>query len=285
MRLPLLTLSLVILVTLAAPQLAPFDPMSTSAGEAMQSPNTRNLLGTDLLGRDVLSRVLYGGQRTLSIAALATIIAVAPGLIVGLTAGTLGSYIDQGIMVFVNSLLAIPSLVFALVILTLLGQGTGQLAVATGVAQIASFAQVTRSATTAVRSATYVRAATALGATRMHSSVYHILPSIQPTLGSYAGVIFAYSIINSAALSFLGLGGDPGVPDWGTILADGRLAFRIAPWVAIAPGLMIMITVFAVNTLADRLAERHRLTDTFRGLLPEKHIGQLIRAIRNGRNS
>ena len=285
MRPSLLTLSLVILVTLAAPILAPFDPMSTNAGEALQSPNSQNPLGTDLLGRDVLSRVLYGGQRTLGVASLATMIAIVPGLITGLMAGTLGSYVDWGIMVVVNSLLAIPPLVIALVILTLLGQGASQLAIATGTAQIAVFAQVTRSATTAVRSAEYVQASRALGATRFHSTVRHILPNIRPTLNSYAGVVFAYSILNSAALSFLGLGGDPGVPDWGTILADGRLAFQIAPWVAIVPGLMIMITVMAVNTLADHLAEHHWFGGVWQNLPLDKHIGQLMRIIHNGGDS
>lgn len=285
MRLSLLSLSLVILVSLAASILAPFDPMSTTAGEAMQSPDSQNLLGTDLLGRDVLSRVLYGGQRTLQIAALATVIAIVPGLVAGLIAGTIGSYVDRGIMVVVNSLLAIPPLVIALVTLTLLGQGSGQLAIATGVAQIAVFAQVTRSATKAVCSAEYVQASHALGATRWHIMIHHVLLNIRPALYSYAGVVFAYSILNSAALSFLGLGGDPGVPDWGTILADGRLAFQIAPWVAIAPGVMIMITVMSVNSLADHLSERDWARKVRQSLFVEKHIDRLIRIIRNGRDS
>ena len=256
MRLSLLALTGIILFTMAAPLIAPFDPMSTTAGTAMQAPNGRNWLGTDLLGRDVFSRVLFGGQRTLWVAALATGIAVVPGLIIGLVAGSLGAIIDRIIMIVINSLLAIPPFVSALVILTLLGQGTGQLALATGGAQIAVFAQVTRSATVSVRSEEYIEAARALGGSRLHSIRFHILPNIRPTIYGYAGVVFAYSILNSAALSFLGLGGDPGVPDWGAILADGRMAFQIAPWVAIAPGLLIMVTVMAVNTLADQLASR-----------------------------
>jgi peptide/nickel transport system permease protein len=285
MRLSLLSLSLVILVSLAAPVLAPFDPMSTTAGEAMQSPDSQNLLGTDLLGRDVLSRVLFGGQRTLQIAALATVIAIVPGLVAGLIAGVIGSYVDRGIMVVVDSLLAIPPLVTALVTLTLLGQGPGQLAIATGIAQIAVFAQVTRSATKAVRSAEYVQASFALGATRLHVVIHHVVLSIRPTLNSYAGVVFAYSILNSAALSFLGLGGDPGVPDWGTILAEGRLAFQIAPWVAIVPGVMIMITVMSVNSLADHLSELDWLGGMWHSQSPENRIDRFIRIFHHGRDS
>jgi peptide/nickel transport system permease protein len=286
MRLALFTLTIIVALTLAAPLIAPYDPMSTTSGPPIQSPDANNWLGTDLLGRDVLSRVLFGGRRTLVIAALATIIATTPGLVIGLIAGISSHSVDRVIMVIINSMLAIPSLVIALVILTLLGQGTEQLALATGVAQVAVFAQVTRSATIAMRSEEYLNASRALGASKLHTTLHHILPNILPTLNSYAGVIFSYSIINSAALSFLGLGGDPGVPDWGAILADGRMAFQIAPWVAIVPGLLIMITVMAVNTLADYLATINYQFSATQGqaTLP-KHIRRLIRTIQNGKNT
>ena len=254
MRFALFTLILVLGMSLAAPIIAPYDPMRTTAGPALHPPNSEHLLGTDLLGRDVLSRVLYGGRRTLSIAGLATLTAVMMGLPPGLSAGMLGRRVDQIIMVVNNSMLAIPPLVIALVVLTLWGQGMIQLALATGIAQIPAFVQVTRSATIIVRSANYIEGAQAIGATRLYIAVNHISPNIRPTLLSYTGVTFAYTIINSAALSFLGLGGDPGVPDWGVIVAEGRQAFQAAPWIAIAPGLMIVITVMAVNTIADRLA-------------------------------
>ena len=251
MRLAVLILVVILLLTLAAPLIAPFDPMSTTAGPALQSPNSENLLGTDLLGRDVLSRVLYGGRRTLVVAAEATLIAVLPGLLIGVTAGTAGRRVNRFITVFINSWLAIPALIMALVVLTLLGSGVEQLAIAVGIAYIAVFAQVIRSATLSVRSAGYIEAAQALGATGRHIVIRHITPNVRPTLYSYTGVIFSYSILNSAALSFLGLGGDPSIPDWGTILADGRLTFQVTPWVAVAPGLLIVMTVMAVNRLAD----------------------------------
>ncbi len=254
MRFALFILILIFLVSLAAPVIAPFDPMRTTAGPALQSPDSEHLLGTDHLGRDVLSRLFYGGRRTLSMASLATLVAVTVGLPLGLSAGALGRRINQVVTVINNSMLAIPPLVIALVVLTLLGQGMVQLALATGIAQIPAFVQVTRSATITVRFANYVEGAQAIGATRLYIAVNHIFPNIKPTLLSYTGVTFAYTIINSAALSFLGLGGDPGVPDWGVIVAEGRLAFQTAPWVAIAPGLAIVITVMAVNTVADRLA-------------------------------
>ena len=258
MRLPLSLLAIIVMLTLTAPLIAPFDPMSTGAGPSMQSPNSEHLFGTDWLGRDVFSRMLYGGRRTLFVSSLATMISVVSGGIIGLSAGTLGSKADSIITVFINSLLAIPPLVIALITLTLLGQGTVQLALATGIAQIAIFAQMTRSAALAVSSAEFIESARAIGASRLHIIVYYILPNIKPTLLGYGGVIFAYSIINSAALSFLGLGGDTGEPDWGVILAESRMIFRTAPWVAVVSGLIIVITVISVNTIADHMASSER---------------------------
>ncbi len=254
MRTPLAVLLVVVTLALLAPALAPADPMQT--GEAqLQPPGGDHLLGTDLLGRDVLSRALYGGRRTLLIAVLATVFAVAPGALLGLVAGTLGGRLDALIVMLLNALLAFPSLVLALVVLTLLGAGLLPLAAATGMAQVASYARVTRSAVIGVRSMGYVEAAHAAGATRLHVVSNHILPNIRVTLLAYAGVVFSYSILNGAALTFLGLGGEPGTPDWGVILAEGRTAFRVAPWIGLAPGVAITITVWAVNRLADRLTD------------------------------
>jgi len=255
MRLPLgILLNIVILVFLA-PLIAPTDPMRTDPASQLQPPGEGHPLGTDLLGRDVLSRVLYGGQRTLVVAALATIIAVIPGIVLGLLAGTSGGRLDDVIGLLLNALLAFPSLILALVVLTLLKAGILPLALATGIAQVASYARVTRSAVIAVRGMGYVEAARAAGASDWHLTINHILPNIQTPLLAYMGVVFSYSILNSAALSFLGLGGEPGVPDWGVILAEGRTAFRAAPWIGIAPGLAITATVWAVNRLADQLTE------------------------------
>lgn len=247
---PLLILLGVVLLVVFAPVVVSADPMQTS-GVQLQPPGGDHLLGTDLLGRDVLSRALYGGRRTLIIATLATVFAVVPGTLLGLIAGTLRGKLDVIIVTLLNALLAFPALVLALVVLTLLGAGILPLAVATGMAQVASYGRVTRSAVIAVRSAGYVEAAHALGATRLQIMANHILPNIEMTLLAYAGVVFSYGILNGAALTFLGLGGEPGTPDWGVMLAEGRTAFRVAPWIGLVPGLAITATVWAVNRLAD----------------------------------
>jgi ABC-type dipeptide/oligopeptide/nickel transport system permease subunit len=250
MRVPLFVMMTVMLLVLLAPLVASYDPMQTSDAQ-LQPPGGDHLLGTDLLGRDVLSRALFGGRRTLLIAFLATMLAVASGTLLGLLAGTVGGKLDATILSLLNAMLAFPSLVLALVVLTLLGAGIVSLAVATGMAQVASYARVTRSAVIAVRSMGYVEVAHALGATRPHIMSNHILPNIGRTLLAYAGVVFSYTILNAAALTFLGLGGEPGIPDWGVMLAEGRTAFRVAPWIGLVPGLLITVTVWAVNRLAD----------------------------------
>lgn len=248
MRLLLLWLIVFVLV---APLIAPFDPMDADPPHQLQPPTLGHILGTDLLGRDVLSRALHGGRHTLLIAGAATLIALFPGVLLGLL-GVVG-WADRLVTIGINAVLAFPGLLLALLALTLLGQGALPLALATGIPQIAPCARVTRAALLAVRGQGYVEAAHGLGASRARLIVRHMLPNIMTTVLAYGGVIFAYAILNSAALSFLGLGGEPGIPDWGVMLYEGRQAFRTAPWIAAAPGLAITLTVVVVNRAADAL--------------------------------
>ena len=243
---------ILIIGVLFAPLLAPRDPMTTSSADALQPPSADYLFGTDFLGRDVLSRVLYGGQRTLVIAALATAVAVIPGALLGLLAGSAGRRVDDVLSAVMNALLAFPGLVLALVVVTLLGTGPWSVAAATGVALVAGFARVTRAVVLRARSSAYVEASRALGAGSLRLALRHVLPNVLPTLLAYAGVTFAYSVLNGAALSFLGLSGALGIPDWGAMLYDARVTFRAAPWVSLGPGIGITLIVYTVNRLADR---------------------------------
>jgi ABC-type dipeptide/oligopeptide/nickel transport system permease subunit len=243
-----------VLFVIIAPLLSPADPMRTDPARQLEPPSAEHLLGTDLLGRDVLSRALTGGQHTLLIASLATMIATVPGVLLGLSSGVGAA--DRIVGVLLNALLAFPGLLLALLLLTLVGQGALPLALATGCTQIAPCARVTRSAVAGVRSLGYVEAAQTLGATQLRVVMRHILPNILMTLLAYTGIVFAYAILNSAALSFLGLGGEPGVPDWGVMLYEGRQAFRSAPWIAAAPGVAITLVVIFVNRVADQIQAR-----------------------------
>jgi peptide/nickel transport system permease protein len=256
MRVPLLILGVILVAITLAPVLMPLDPMKTNPSLQFQPPGDGYFLGTDSLGRDVWSRVLYGGQSTLFMAVLATVIAIVPGIALGLLARAGQCWLDLSISTLMSALLAVPSLIVALVVLTLLGRGILSLSIAIGLSQIASCAAVTRAAVQSVRSLTYIEAGYGLGATHRHVLLHYILPNIQPTLLAYATIIFGYSVLNGAALSFLGLGGELGTPDWGVMLAEGRAAFRIAPWIGIAPGLAITATIWAVNALADQIGKR-----------------------------
>lgn len=246
-------LAILSLVSLCAPLLAPYDPVQTHPEQQLAPPTTDHLLGTDFLGRDVLSRLLYGGRWTLLTAAASTGVAVVVGFSLGIftSSGKWFGYVGDAL---INALLSLPGLLVALVVVTILGQGLTPIILATGLAQTPFFAQVMRGAVLTAEKAGYIEAARAIGCTRLRILTHHILPNVRGTLFAYAGVIFAYSILNSAALSFLGIGGDFGAPDWGVMLAESRNGFRAAPWVALAPGLMIAIMVICVNTLVDELS-------------------------------
>lgn len=254
MRLSVIFLTLVVLLVCAAPLLTRHDPSATDAAAQLLSPSSTHLFGTDYLGRDVFSRTLWGGQRTLLVALIATCIATIPGAVIGIMAGT--SRLAQLLTLLLNALLALPSLLLALVILTLLDKNWLTLAIAVGLAQFPAMARVARSAAQAVYTAAFVEAAQAQGATYWHILRRHIFPNSRATLLTYAGVTFSYAILNGAALSLLGLGGDPGAPDWGIMLADGRASFRLAPWVALAPGMAITLVILSLNRLIDHYNAR-----------------------------
>jgi peptide/nickel transport system permease protein len=250
---PLWILSGIFVLSMLAPLVAPFDPMQTNVDKVMQPPSTEHLLGTDTLGRDVWSRVLYGGQLTLTITSLSTALAVVSGTCLGLLAGLSGKTGNYWFTILMNALLAFPGLLLALVIVTILGTGSGSIILATGLAQTVLFARITRAAVLEVRSSLYIESARMIGSTTRRIVVLYILPNILSTLATYKAVTFSYCLLNSAALSFLGLGGEPGIPDWGVMLAEGRMVFRTAPWIAFAPGIAITLVVCSINAWSSRI--------------------------------
>jgi peptide/nickel transport system permease protein len=229
------------------PVFAPYDPMQTHTENINTPPDNIYLMGTDMLGRDVLSRMLYGGQRTVFTAFAATLIAVIPGALIGLSAGYYGGWLERLVIVVNNALLAFPGMIFAFVVATLTGQSAGSIALAVGLAQVAAVMQVARSAAVSIRNATYIEGATAIGASQVYILWRYIFPNCLPILMSYGLIVFSYCILNSAALSFLGFGDQPGIPDWGVMLAEGRGVFREAPWVSFYPGMAITLIVFIIN--------------------------------------
>jgi len=254
-QIAVVVLSFIIALSLFAPWLATHDPRQAKPEDQLQAPSASYWLGTDLLGRDVYSRILYGGRRTIGMALFTLVVTIVPGMVLGVVAGYGGRRIDMVVMVAMDALLAFPGLIMALALIALFGQGVVQVALAVGIAGIPGYARVTRAVVLEARTRPFVEAAQALGARSTTIIWWHILPTVSPPLLAFAGVTLSWALLNGAALTFLGYGGDLAAPDWGVMLADGRSAFRLAPWAVIAPGMALSVTVFAINLLANGLAE------------------------------
>jgi peptide/nickel transport system permease protein len=248
-----LLLLLIIAFSILAPVISPFDPMQANTQASLSPPNSCNLLGTDLLGRDIFSRLVYGGRQSLMIAMISTLIAATCGLVLGLMATWEFANLNVIAYAIINALLAIPVIVIALVALTVLGQGLYQNAIATGTAYIGACARMTQTSIVGVKRMEFLESAVAVGASQSHILVTHIFPHIIPVFLKYGVVIFSYSLITSAALGFLGLSGEPGIPDWGVMLAEGRNVFTQAPWISLASGGMLTLTVLCINLITDDL--------------------------------
>ena len=235
-------------------------PQTTDLTQQLLAPNANHWLGTDFLGRDVLSRLIHGTQRTVAIALLGTSLAVVVGATLAM-ADIWGGWWSRLLDVLLDVALALPSLLFALVLVTLLGQGGWQVAVASGMGQFAMFAVFVRGLVRTTLISDYVLASKSMGASRAHLMRFHVWRTIWGQAVNYAGVTFVYVLMNSSTLGFLGLGGDPSAPEWGAMLADGRLSFRLAPWVALAPALAIALLVYSALALTRNLS-RDECTDS-----------------------
>lgn len=247
------------LLALLAPVFAPASPLQVNLDGALRAPGTAGAwLGTDQLGRDILSRLLHGGRATLSLAFPVALIVTAIAVTIGLTAGYFGGWIDMILSGCINTLLALPGLVISLAILAILGPGRGGLLVALVAAGWAGFARLIRGTTLALRQAEYVEAAVALGASHPQILWRHILPNLAAQVLVIATLDLGSVILSIAALSFLGLGDQPPAADWGAMLNDGRPFFRTYPHLMVLPGLCIFLVVLGANLLGDAMRD---LTD------------------------
>ena len=218
-------------------------------------PGRGHWLGTDPFGRDILSRLLWGGRRTLGVAGAAVLITVSAGLLLGLLAGFYGAMVGEVIMRIMDVMLAFPGLLLILGFVALLGAGSTTLAIAVGLTGVPVFSRVVRSAVLSVRGELYLEAAQAIGCRNGRVILRHILPNTMGTITTFATVQFGWAILSTSAMSFLGLGESPSIPEWGAMLNLGRGYLRGAPWVSAAPGLAITLTVLLVNILGDALQQ------------------------------
>ncbi|MEE8392405.1 MAG: ABC transporter permease [Anaerolineae bacterium] len=251
-------LALVVSGASLAPCLTPAGPMAADAARVLLPPGASWPLGTDSLGRDVLTRLLWGGRWTLGMGVISLAVAVGLGLPTGLAAGTFGNWIGSTLMRVVDALLAFPGLLLAMAVVALMERGVVAVAVAVGLAAAPAYARVTRSAVLEVLVQPYVEAARAVGCNEGRIMVRHVLPNAVAPLLAFAATQLGWVLLNGAALNFLGLGVQPGTPEWGAMLADGRGHLRQAPWASTFPGLALTLTVLAANLLGDGLQEALR---------------------------
>ncbi|MGI8689266.1 MAG: ABC transporter permease [Thermomicrobiales bacterium] len=242
---------LIALVAILSPVLAPFDPIKPNVPAALQAPSATHLFGTDALGRDLLSRVLYGARVSYLSAVLATLIGCLIGSVVGLTAGFVGGVIDNVLMRIMDALYAFPTLVLAIAVVATLGPGTAQTVAAIAIVAIPRYARVMRAQTLGQRHREFVLAAQVVGAHPLRVAGRHILPNTLGIIVVLASASAGFAVLTEASLSFLGLGTQPPTPDWGSMLKDGVQFLQQAQWLAIFPGVAISVLVLGFNLLGD----------------------------------
>jgi peptide/nickel transport system permease protein len=244
-----------ILLALFAPFVAPYDPIATSWTLVRKAPSAQHWFGTDDLGRDVLSRVMYGARASLMAGAISVGIALSIGVPLGLLSGYRGGFIDALISRITDAMLACPFLILAIALAAFLGPSLSDAMIAIGISATPIFIRLTRGQVMVVKVEDYVEAARAMGNPRWRIALFHILPNIMPPLLVQATLSIAAAIIAEAALSFLGLGQQPPAPSWGSMLNAAQRFLTNAPWMAVWPGLAIFLVVLSLNLVGDGLRD------------------------------
>jgi peptide/nickel transport system permease protein len=251
-------------IAITAPLLTPFDPYTLDAAVPFHAPSATHWFGTDDLGRDVFTRVLFGARISLWVGFLAVSISIGIGVPVGIISAFAGGWVDYVLQRIVDALFAFPTIVLGLAIVSVLGTGVTKVIIAVGIVSIPRVARVVRSSTLGVMGQPYVEAATAVGAQSPRIIARHILPNVFAPVLILATAGFGAAILAEAALSFLGVGTPPPEPSWGIMLSGAAQQYvRTAPWMAIFPGIAISIAVFAFNLFGDAL--RDELDPRLRG--------------------
>jgi peptide/nickel transport system permease protein len=248
-------LLLLALAALVAPVLPLTDPIQIDPPRALYSPGFPYLFGSDQYGRDVFSRVVFGSRVSLVVGPIAVGIALVPGVTVGLLAGYYGRWVDAALMRVVDVMLAFPGILLALGIVAVLGPSLTSLMVAVGISSIPTYARLTRASVLSAREQLYVDAARVVGASDVAILLRHILPNVVAPIIVVGTLGVGAAILIAATLSFLGLGSQPPLPEWGRMLSEGRQYLREQWWIATFPGLAIMLTVLALNMLGDGLRD------------------------------
>jgi len=254
-----------ILTAIFAPWLAPQDPYKQNLDQTLLQPSREHLLGTDSLGRDTLSRIIYGSRNSLMVGVIALGIAASIGMTMGLVSGYFGGWIDTLFMRFVDALMCFPMILLALVIAALLGNGLKNVMIALGIAMLPGYARLMCAQVLSIKENDYVLAARSTGAGSFRTILRHVLPNCLPPLIVLVTMQMGAAILAEAGLSFLGIGIQPPNAAWGTMVNDGRSYLLTSPLLSAAPGIAIMLVVFSFNMIGDGL--RDALDPRLRGTI------------------
>ena len=240
---------------LFAPQVAPLDPYALDVGVMLQGPSPDHLLGTDELGRDMLSRTIFAAQISMQVALIAVGVGLVGGTVIGVIAAYFGGWADLVLMRLMELLFSFPAILLAVILMASLGTSVLNAMIAIGIIFVPGFARLARASTNTVLRQSYIDAARCLGMGDLRIMAREILPNIVAPSLVEAAVAFAYAVLLESALSFLGLGAQPPEPSWGNMLSTGRGFMEQAPWLGIVPGLAMFLCVLGFNLLGDGLRD------------------------------
>jgi glutathione transport system permease protein len=248
-------IALLVLAAALAPWIAPYGQATPDYNALLEGPSWQHLAGTDTYGRDIFSRMMWGGQISLTVGFLSVLLGGVAGVAIGVVSGFFGGWLDGLLMRIMDVMLAFPGILPAIAVVALLGPGIVNVIYAIAISAVPVFARLVRGTTLALKQTLYVQASRSIGVSRTKLMLHHILPGTMPAVIVYASLRMGTSILTAASLSFIGLGAQPPSPEWGAMLADGRSYLGVADHVTIFPGMAILITVLAFNLLGDGLRD------------------------------
>lgn len=251
----LILIALVLLVAAIGPSLAPYDPLVPAPLDRLQGPSMAHYFGTDSLGRDIFSRIIYGSRISIMIGLISVTISLVPGTLLGLLAGYCGGRTDDVIMRLMDVLLAFPAILLAIFITAILSPNLTNTMIAVGIVYIPHYARIVRASALSLKEQLFIQAIRHLGGSHTRVLLGHILPNSLPPIIVYATLGMGTAVLQAAALGFLGLGAQPPQPEWGAMLSDGRQYIQLAPHVAAFPGAAILLLVLGFNLFGDGLRD------------------------------
>jgi len=253
--LALLVIVAVVVIAIIAPIIAPFDPVTQNRDAFLTGPSSQNLMGTDDLGRDIFSRIVFGSRISLIVGFVTVIISITMGVLIGMVSGYFGGIVDMVIQRIMDAIMSIPALILALFIAALLGPAIQNVIIALVIIEVPRFARIVRGEMLRIRETNYVEASRSVGAHAFRIILKHGLPNMMAPIIVMASLAFGQTIIAEASLSFLGIGTPPPNPSWGLMLSDASRYMESAPWLVLFPGLALSVLVLAFNLLGDALRD------------------------------